>query len=321
MVVEHVQAETSGTREHREINGPWALRSRTWWGALRRTVSEVFDDTLTDWAAALTYYSVISLFPGVIVLSALLGLAGPDTTRSLIDTIDELGYGGANSAAIQVLEQLQNSRAAAGPLAIVGIATALWTASGYIGAFVRAANVVYDTEEGRPIWKTVPLQLVLTAALVVLVVICAVGVLVSGRLAEIVGSWLGLGSVTVQVWGIAKWPVLAILVSLAVALLYWAAPNARQPGFRWLSPGSVLAVLLWVLASAGLAFYATNFGSYNKIYGSLAGAVVFLVWLWLTNMAILLGAQLNAELVRGRNIEQGVSPDQEPILPPREQPA
>lgn len=319
-MIEHARADAGVRVKRREIEGPWALRSRTWWGVLRRTVAEVFGDTLPDWAAALTYYSVISLFPGVMVVSALLGLAGPDAGRTLIDTIDQLGYGGTNSVAVQVLTQLQDARSLAGPLAILGIATALWTASGYVGAFVRACNVVYDTDEGRPIWKTIPLRLALTAALVALVVVCAVGVLVSGRVAEIVGAWLGVGSATVTVWGIVKWPVLAILVSLAFALLYWAAPNARQPGFRWLSPGSVLAVVLWVLVSAGFAFYATHFGSYNKVYGSLAGAVVFLVWLWLTNIAILLGAQFDAELARGRNIDRGAPPDQEPILPPRDAP-
>ncbi|MET7768367.1 YihY/virulence factor BrkB family protein [Nocardia sp. NPDC005366] len=311
---------THGDTGHRRISGPSALRWRSWWGVLRRTVTEFQADNLTDWAAALTYYSVISLFPGVIVLSALLGLAGPSATQSLVDTINEVGNGGGNSVVVHVLEELQRSHSVAGPLAIIGMATALWTASGYVGAFVRAANAVYDTEEGRPIWKTVPLRIALTAAIVFMVGVCAVGVLVSGRVADTVGRWLGLGSVGVTVWGIVKWPVMAALVSLTFALLYWAAPNARQLGFRWLTPGSVLAVLIWIAASAGFAFYAAHYGSYNKVYGSLAGAIVFLVWLWLTNVAILLGAEFDAELARGRRIEQGGSADEEPILPPRDQP-
>ncbi len=304
---------------HRGIKGPWALHRPIWWGVLRRTVSELWGDNLTDWAAALTYYSVISLFPGVIVLSALMGLAGPEATQSLIDTITQVGDGD-NSAIVQVLEELQRSRSLAGPIAIIGIATALWTASGYIGAFVRAVNSIYDTEEGRPLWKTVPLQIVLTAVIVLLVAICTVGVVVSGQIAETVGQWMGFGSVGVTVWGIVKWPIMAILVNLAFALLYWAAPNARQLGFHWLTPGSSLAVLLWIAASAGFAFYATHFGTYNKVYGSLAGAVVFLIWLWLTNIAILLGAQFDAELARGRRIQQGGSADEKPILPQRDEP-
>ncbi|WP_054813794.1 YihY/virulence factor BrkB family protein [Nocardia arizonensis] len=314
------QIAVTGVARLRAARGPWALRRGTWLGVLRRTATALWNDSLTDRAAALTYYSVISLFPGVVVVSALLGLAGPSATRSLIDTITQLGYGGDNSVSVQLLEELQRSRSLAGPAAIVGLAVALWSASRYVGAFVRAVNAVYDTEEGRPLWKTVPLQLGLTVALVVLVVVCAGGVLVSGQIAEIAGRWLGFGPAAVRMWGIAKWPVLAVLVSVVIALLYWAAPNARQPGLRWLTPGSVLAVVVWIVASVGFAFYATYFGSYNKVYGSLAGAVVFLVWMWLSNVAILLGAQFDAELVRGRHIEQGGPADREPVLPYRDDP-
>ncbi|MBH0780909.1 YihY/virulence factor BrkB family protein [Nocardia bovistercoris] len=313
-----IAVDGCGGRRH--VRGPWALRRGTWWGVIRRTVIGFQTDNLADRAAALTYYSVISLFPGVIVVSALLGSAGPSATRSLIDTINEIGAGGDNSVVVLVLEELQRSRAVAGPVAIIGLATALWTASGYIGAFVRAINAVYDTEEGRPLWKTVPLQLGLTVVIVVLVVVCAVGVLVSGQVAETVGHWLGLGPTAISVWGIAKWPVLAVLVSVVFALLYWAAPNARQLGLHWLTPGSMLAVAVWIAASAGFAFYATHFGSYNKVYGSLAGAVVFLVWVWLSNVAILLGAEFDAELARGRRIEEGGSAQDKPILPPRDEP-
>ncbi|MGW4371833.1 YihY/virulence factor BrkB family protein [Nocardia takedensis] len=304
----------------RAVSGPWALRGGTWRAVLWRTVSAVWNEDLTDRAASLTYYSVISLLPGAVVVSSLLGLAGPSATRSLIDTITELGYGGDNSVSIQLLEQLQSARSLAGPAALVGLVTALWTASGYIGAFVRAINAIYDTEEGRPLWKTVPLRIGLTAALVVLVVVCAGGVLLSGRFAEVTGRWLGFGPAAVSVWGVPKWPVLALLVSVVIALLYWAAPNARQLGLRWLTPGSVFAVALWVAVSVGFAFYVAHFGSYNKVYGSLAGAVVFLVWMWLSNVAILLGAKLDAELARGRHIEQGGDADATPILPHRDAP-
>lgn len=316
------RTSTKHRRIHRAVHfaGPTDLRWRSWWGAIRRTVTEFQDDKLADWAAALTYYSVISLFPGLIVLTALLGLAGPSATRSLIDTVEQIAPGAGSALLVDVLEELQGARSLAGPLAFVGVLTALWTASGYIGAFVRAANTIYDTAEGRPIWKTLPLQIGLTVATVLLVALCVIGVLLTGRVTEIVGQWLGIGSAGVLIWRVAKWPVLAVLISLAFALLYWAAPNARQPGFRWLTPGSVLAVALWIAASAGFAVYTANFDSYHRVYGSLAGAIVFLVWLWLTNIAILLGAEFDAELARSRGIEQGRPPDEEPILPPRDEP-
>ncbi|WP_378739134.1 YihY/virulence factor BrkB family protein [Nocardia brasiliensis] len=298
--------------------GPSVLRWRSWWGVLRRTVSEFLDDNVTDWAAALTYYSVLSIFPGLIVLTAILGALGPSATQSLIDTIQEIGPGSGTALLVDALEQLQGSRQIAGPLALIGLGTALWTASGYIGAFMRASNAIYDIEEGRPIWKTVPVRIALTATMVVLIALCAIGVVATGTIAERLGRWLGVGSAGVLVWDIAKWPVLAVLVSLAFALLYWAAPNAQQPGFRWLSPGSVLAVVLWIAASAGFAVYVANFGSYNKVYGSLGGVAVFLVWLWLSNVAVLLGAEFDAELARGRRIEQGLPPGEEPFLPPRD---
>ncbi|MFC4374519.1 YihY/virulence factor BrkB family protein [Nocardia halotolerans] len=301
-------------------HGPSVLRARSWWGVLRRTVTEFRADHLTDWAAALTYYSVLSLFPGIIVLTALLGLQGTAATDSLIRTIEQLGAGAGPDLLVNAIRELQGSRSLAGPLAILGLVTALWTASSYLGAFIRAANAIYDTDEGRPLWKTLPLRVALTATMVVLIAVCVIGVLFTGRFAHGAGQWLGVGSTGVLIWDIAKWPVLAVLISLAFALLYWAAPNAQQPGFRWLTPGSALAVLLWIAASAGFAVYAANFGSFNKVYGSLAGAVIFLVWLWFSNIAVLLGAEFDAELARGRRIEQGQPPEHEPVLPHRDTP-
>ncbi|MFC6010499.1 YihY/virulence factor BrkB family protein [Nocardia lasii] len=318
MTAEKVAERESAPQDWQD--GPSTLTGRSWWGVLRRTVDEFLEDGVTDWAAALTYYSVLSLFPGIIVLTAILGLLDASATDSLILTIEQLGPGPGTDLLIDAIRELQGSRALAGPLAVVGVLTALWTASGYIGAFIRAANTIYDTEEGRPVWKTLPLRVGLTAVMVVLIALCVVGVLFTGRFAEAAGGWLGVGSVGVLIWDVVKWPVLAVLVSLGIALLYWAAPNARQPGFRWLSPGSVLAVVLWILASVGFTVYAADFGSYNKVYGSLAGAVAFLVWLWLSNVAVLLGAEFDAELARARRIEHGQSPDHEPVLPPRDAP-
>ncbi|MGC7100778.1 YihY/virulence factor BrkB family protein [Amycolatopsis lurida] len=299
-------------------DGPTDLSRRSWWRVLKRTVEQFRRDGLTDWAAALTYYSVLSLFPAIIVLSAVLGLLGPGTIGVLTDAVGRMGPGGGTDLLVGAIHELQGSRGLAGPLAVIGLIGALWTASGYVGAFMRASNSIYEVEEGRPLWKTLPLRVGLTATLVLLLAVCAAGVVATGGIADRVGRWLGVGSAGVLVWDIAKWPVLALLISLAFALLYWAAPNVRQPGFRWLSPGGVLAVVLWLLASGGFALYVANFGSYNKTYGSLGGVIVFLVWLWLSNIAVLLGAEFDAELARGGRIEEGAPPEQEPFLPPRD---
>jgi len=299
-------------------DGPTELPKRSWWEVLKRTAKGFNRDGLTDWAAALTYYSVLSIFPALVVLTAVLGLLGKSTTQSLIDNLGATLPGASRDILTSAIQQVQGTAGFAGPLAIIGIVGALWTASGYIGAFMRAANSVYEMPEGRPIWKTIPLRLLLTLAVVVLLAACAFGVVVSGAIADRVGHMVGIGSTGVLIWDIAKWPVIAVLVSLAFALLYWAAPNVRQPSFKWLSPGGLLAVLVWVLASAGFAFYVVNFSSYNKTYGTLAGVIVFLVWLWISNIAVLLGMELDAELARGRQIETGVPADDEPFLPPRD---
>lgn len=301
-------------------NAPTDMGRESWWWVLRRTAGQLLEDRLTDSAAALTYYSVMSIFPGILVLTAILGLLGHGATESLIETIRDIGPGNGTDMLVDALRELERSGSLAGPVAIAGLIVAWWTASGYIGAFIRAVNEIYGIEEGRPLWKTVPLQLALTAVMMVMVALCGLGVVASGSIADRLGHWIGIGSGAVTVWNIAKWPVLAVLVSLSLAVLYWLAPNARQLGFRWLTPGSVLAVLLWIAASAGFAVYVSNFGSYNKVYGSLAGAVVFLVWLWITNVAVLLGAQFDADLARGRRLEQGGAPEEDPVLPPRDAP-
>jgi membrane protein len=314
---EHVEV-VSGRAAGSVPEGPTELSKRSWWAVLKRTVREFSKDNLTDWAAALTYYSVLSLFPAVIVLTAVLGLLGPSATQTLIDNINTTVPGQGRDVLVTAIRELQHSQGSAGPLAIIGLAGALWSASAYIGAFMRASNAIYEIPEGRPGWKTVPLRVGLTLVVVVVLALCAVGVVATGVVAERVGQLLGIGSTGVLVWDIAKWPVLAVLVSLMFALLYWASPNVKQPGFRWLTPGGVLAVVVWVLASAGFAFYVANFGSYNKTYGSLGGVIGFLVWLWISNIAILLGAELDAELARGQRIEAGQPAEQEPFLPPRD---
>jgi len=298
--------------------GPGQLDRRSWLGVLKRTVREFQEDHLTDWAAALTYYGILSLFPGLLLLVSLLGLVGRSATQPLIDNLTSVAPGPAQEIATGALEGLQSNQGAAGVAAIIGIAAALWSASNYVGAFMRASNAIYEVREGRPFWKVRPLQLGVTLVMVLLLALCAVAVVVTGPLAESVGDLVGLGGAAVSIWDIAKWPVIAAVFMTMLSLLYYAAPNVKHPRFRWVSPGAIAAVLLWLVASAAFAFYVANFGSYNKTYGALGGVVVFLTWLWISNIAVLLGAELNAEAERGRQIERGMDPDQEPFLEPRE---
>ncbi|MFI5531815.1 YihY/virulence factor BrkB family protein [Kitasatospora sp. NPDC051853] len=298
--------------------GPTDLPRRSWRSVLRRTGKEFLEDELPDRAAALTYYGVLAVFPALLLLVSLLGLVGPSVTDQLLDNVRSLAPGAAQDVLRTAVTQLQDSRGSSGALAVVGLLGALWSASGYIGAFIRASNAVYDIREGRPVWKLTPIRLGLTVLLVVLLAASALIVVFTGPLARRAGDLLGLGDTALTVWTVAKWPVLVLLVVLMIALLYWAAPNVRGRGFRWVSPGSLLAVLLWLLLSAGFAAYVANFASYNKTYGTVAGVIVFLVWLWLSNLAILLGLEFDAELVRQRGIEGGMAPAREPYLEPRD---
>jgi membrane protein len=255
------------------------------------------------------------------VLVSVLGLIGSSATQPLIDNLGTVAPGPAKDIFTSALENIQESRGAAGVLFVVGLVGALWSASGYIGAFMRASNAIYEVEEGRPFWKRRPLQIGVTLLMVLLLAASALAVVFTGPLAEQIGNVIGVGDTAVTVWDIAKWPVLILLVSLMFSILYWVAPNVRQPGFRWLTPGGVLAVLLWIVASAAFALYVASFASYNKTYGSLGGVIVFLVWLWISNVVVLLGAELNAELERGRELEAGVEAAEEEIqLPPRAAP-
>jgi membrane protein len=292
-----------------------------WGGVLKRTFSEFQEDNLTDWAAALTYYGIVSIFPALIALVSVLGLIGPSATEPLLDNLGDFAPGPAHEILENALNGLTESRSPAGVLFVVGLAGAIWAASGYIGAFIRASNVIWDVEEGRPVWRTIPLRLVVTVVMLSLLAASAFAVVVTGPLADRVGKLLGIGSAAVTVWDILKWPVLVVVVAMMFSILYYASPNVRQPGFRWVTPGGILAVVVWILASAAFGIYVANFGSYNKTYGSLGAVVVFLVWLWLTNVAILLGAELNAEIERGRQIKAGHPADREPFLPPRVEPS
>ena len=302
-----------GTSERPDSPGPPArLGAAGWAAAAKRSMKEFKEDHLQDWAAALTYYGILSIFPGLLVLVSLLGLLGKSATQPVITGLTKAAPGSVRQVVLTAMVHLQHSHASAGILAAVGIVVGLWSASGYVAGFMRASNVIYDVPEGRPLWKTTPIRLGVTLVMLVLLVASALIVVVTGTLAAKVGHALGIGSAAVTAWNIAKWPVLLIIVSVMFAILYWASPNARH-GFRLVSPGSVLAVVLWLIASGLFALYVAHFGSYNKVYGSLAAVIIFLIWMWISNTAVLIGAEFNAELERGRAIAGGLPPDAEPF--------
>lgn len=313
-------AAEGGPDEDRAPDTPTDLPRHRWLAALRGTLREAKNDGITDTAAALTYYAALSVFPALLVLVSLVGLLGQDVTDRIIDSLGEGIPGSARDILTNAVDSLQSSPQTASTAALLGLVGAIWTASGFVGAYIRASNIVYDVPEGRPFWKTIPLRLALTVVL--LVVAAAIGLIVvfTGGVAEWAGDLIGLGSTAVTIWQIAKWPVLLLLLMLLVALLNWASPNARRPGFRWVTPGGVVGVLLWVVASGGFAFYVANFGNYNKVYGTLAGVIVFLVWLWVSNLALLVGAEFDAELDRARAHEAGLPQGKEPYLPLRDDP-
>jgi membrane protein len=304
----------------RKPDSPDDLTKPSWGYVLRKTAREFSDDQCTDLAAALTYYSVLALFPALIALLSLVGMVGQDpqkTVDTLMQILSDVGASSAADTLQPTLEQLARSQGA-GLALVLGLAIALWSASGYVSAFGRAMNRIYEVEEGRPFWKLRPMMLLLTAVTVLLTAAVAVGLVLSGPAARAVGNAIGLGSTAVTVWSIAKWPVLLGVVVLIVALLYYATPNVKQPKFRWMSVGAFLAIVVWVIASALFGFYVSNFASYNKTYGSLAGVVVFLLWLWLTNLALLFGAELDAELERARQLQAGMPAEETLQLPPRD---
>ncbi|MET9886524.1 YihY/virulence factor BrkB family protein [Streptomyces sp. NPDC006430] len=304
--------------EERAPDEPSELPRRSWLAVLRGTVKEFTNDELADRAAALTYYGVLALFPALLVLVSLLGMAGEPVTGRVLDNLQKLAPGSARGVISDAITQLQGHSGVGSLMAVLGLLVALWSASSYTAAFIRASNAVYDVPEGRPVWKVLPLRLALTVSLMVLACASALIVVFTGGLARQAGVVLGIGDGVLVVWSIAKWPVLVLLVTIMIALLYWAAPNAKGRGFKWVTPGSFLALVIWMFASAGFAFYVANFASYNKTYGTVAGVIVFLVWLCITNLAILLGLEFDAEMARQRAIAGGLPEDEEPYVQPRD---
>jgi membrane protein len=274
---------------------------------LRRTATEFREDNLADWAAALTYYGLLALFPALIALVSLIGLVGDpeSTTSNLTEIVTSIGPDSAAQTFSGPIESIASNRRAAGFAFVAGLAVALWSASGYVGAFIRASNVIYETPEGRPFWKLRPLQLAVTLAMVVLLALLALALVLTGPVVDAVAGPIGLGDTAVTAWNVAKWPVMVAAFLLMIAVLYYASPNVRPRGFRWVTPGSVVAIAVWALASVAFAFYVANFGSYDKTYGTLGGLVALLVWFWITNLAILFGHQLNAERERSAEIAEG----------------
>lgn len=300
-------------------DSPDDLTKQSYLFLARKTFGEFMKDEATDLAAALTYYAVLSVFPAAIALLSLVGLAGQgeQTVQTLLDILSNLG---AESVAITLEPTLMSLAEApgAGFALISGLAVALWSASGYVNSFGRAMNRIYEIREGRPVWKLRPIMLLVTLVMLLLAALVAMALVLTGPAARAVGEALGLGSTVLTVWNIAKWPVVLFMVVLIVAILYWATPNVQQPKFRWISLGAFLAIITWILASAAFGFYVSNFGSYNKTYGSLAGVIVFLLWLWITNLALLFGAELDAEIERTRELQAGVAAEKTVQLPLRD---
>ena len=293
------------------------------WPTFKRAALEFQEDEMTDRAAALTYYGLLSLFPALIALVSIVGLFGdPErTTQSLTDIVSDIGPDTAVDTFKGPIDSITSNREAAGVLFFVGIATAIWSASGYVGAFMRAANVIWETGEGRPFKKLRPLQLAVTLGMVVLLALVAMSLVMTGPIVRAVGREIGIGSTATMVWDIAKWPILVLVLILMIGVLYHAAPNVRMPRFRWITLGSIVALAAWVCASGAFAFYVANFGSYDKTYGTLGGLVTLLVWLWISNLALLFGLELNAERERSRELAAGITAAEREIqLAPRDPP-
>jgi membrane protein len=286
---------------------PLPSSPRRLWPTLKRTIARFREDNLSDWAAALTYYGLLSLFPGLIALVSIVGLVGDPqgATRTLTEIVGALGPESAVRTFAGPIESVASHRGAAGVAFVLGLAVALWSASGYVGAFMRASNVIYEVREGRPFWKLRPMQIAVTLAMVMIGTMLFVGLVLTGPVVNAVAGPLGVGTTAVTIWNVAKWPAMAAIFVLMVGLLYYASPNAKIRAFRWVTPGSLVAIVVWAAASAGFALYVANFGSYDKTYGTLGGLIALLVWLWISNLAILFGHGLNAELEREAEIEEG----------------
>jgi membrane protein len=326
----HRNGDTRHTHGHENVDpvradyAPEGAATKTGLGAtLKRTLTEFQEDNLSDWAAALTYYGLLALFPALIAMVSLIGIFGDPktTTTKLTEIITEIGPSSGAETFEGPIKSITENQSAAGFAFIFGLAAALWSASGYVGAFTRASNIIYETPEGRPFWKLRPLQIAVTLAMIIMMALLAVGLVLTGPVVEAVANPVGLSSTAVDVWNIAKWPVMAAIFILMVDVLYYTTPNVKLRGFKWVTPGAILSIVVWAIASALFAFYVSNFSSYDKTYGTLAGLVVLLLWFWITNLAILFGHQMNAERERSEEIKEGQPRAEKEIqLEPRDEP-
>jgi membrane protein len=305
--------------DSRKPDSPAEVTAPSWKYVLRKTLREFTTDQCTDLAAALTYYGTLAVFPALLAFVSILGLVGnaKKTTNSLVSLLDGVVPAGALKSVRDILDNLTQSHAA-GLTLVVGIVGAIWSASGYVNAFSRAMNRIYSIQEGRPIWKLRPVTLLVTVIALVVAVLAATLLAVSGPIAQQIGDSIGLGGAVVIVWNIVKWPILVFLAVLILAVLYYATPNLKMPKFRWMSIGSLVALLAWALASLAFVFYAANFSKYNATYGAIGGIIVFLLWAWISNNALLFGAELDAELERGRELQAGMEAEENIQLPPRD---
>src|SRR3954467_3225922 len=292
----------SGTRADFAPTG--AGPQTTFFATLKRTATEFSEDNLTDWAASLTYYGVQALFPALLAVLSIIGLV--TDPRTLTDAITAIVPGAAANTIEPVVNQIAGKAGTAGFGLILGVVLAIWSASAYVGAFTRAANVVYETPEGRKIWKLKPLQLLVTLIGVLFAAVILATLVLSGPVVDAIGKALGIGETGQTVWNIIKWPIVLVVLAVMIAVLYYATPNVRLRGFKWVSPGAAVAIVVAIVASALFAFYVGNFGSYNKTYGALAGVIVFLIWFWLINLALLFGIEMDAEIERTRELKEGV---------------
>ena len=303
----------------RKPDSPPDLTPGSWKFAIKQAWAEFRRDECTDLAAALTYYAILSMFPALLAMIALLGIfgQGASTTDTLLELVERIGQQDAVDQLRQPITQMTETNAA-GFAFVFGLVGAVWSASGYVGAFGRAMNRIYEVDEGRPFWKLRPLNLVITVVTVVLAAVVLLGLVVTGPFAQELGETLGLGDTAVTLWNIVKWPILLIVVVFVVAILYYATPNVQQPKFRWVSVGAGFAIVVWILASLVFGVYVANFGSYNETYGALGGVIILLLWLWLTNLALLLGAEVDAEIERSRQLQAGIEAEEVLQLPPRD---
>ncbi|MER7661677.1 YihY/virulence factor BrkB family protein [Streptomyces sp. NPDC096193] len=276
-------------------------RARTAWSqrrvALRRTPVSMWNDDVSDWAAALTYYAILALLPALLVSVSVIGLVSDATTDTLIAHVTAWAPAEAGSALQESLRGMASERSAALTLVAAGGVSALWSASSYVAVFRRALHALHGAEDTRPALRTA-YRIVLTAITVLaLLVVSAVVLVTSGPLAAMLGRWAGIGEGGAAAWSLLKWPVLVALVAVLVMVLFRTGPPSARC-LRHALPGGVLAGVLWLAASAGFTAYVSGFGTYSRLYGSLAGIVVFLIWLWVSNLALLAGAQFTAELHR-----------------------